>query len=227
MRVLVLEDDTRMAAVLRSLLNKEGWEVDVASTVFQGIDWALSEAYDCAVVDVELPDGSGVDAVAELRQLGVTMPILMLTVHNETEDRVTGLNAGADDYMGKPFAPEELIARLHALVRRGAYDRTNDQVTRHGEAILFHHSRTLQFKGRSLTLSHKEYALLEYLFRHPGQVVTRDQLIVHVWGPEAEVADNALDTYIYFLRKKCASIGLKHLIRTVRGQGYMVAPVQG
>lgn len=119
MYILVVDDDARMAAVLARLFQQAGWRSDIVATAYEGIDCALSHAYDCAVVDVELPDGSGIDMVCELRRLGVHVPILILTVHDGLSDRVAGLTAGADDYLGKPFAPEELMARIQALVRRG------------------------------------------------------------------------------------------------------------
>jgi DNA-binding response OmpR family regulator len=228
MYVLVVEDDARMAHVLKALFEDAGWRVDVTSTAFDAVEYLLSGAYDCAVVDVELPDGNGMEMVSNLRQLGVKLPVLMLTVHGELADRVAGLNAGADDYVVKPFAPEELMARVHALVRRAAHGRMDFETIRYGEAVLHRPSRTLQFRGRSLHLSQKEYDLLEVLFRNAGQVIPRDELIARLWGPDTVVADNALDTYVYFLRKKFDKLGLHHVIHTVRGQGFMVpsAPVQ-
>lgn len=224
MYILVVEDDARMAAVLARLFQQAGWRSDIVATAYEGIDCALSHAYDCAVVDVELPDGSGIDMVSELRRVGVHVPILILTVHDGLSDRVAGLTAGADDYLGKPFAPEELMARIQALVRRGAYDRFRQDTVQHGAVRLDKAPRTLQYRGRQLSLSEKEFALLEMLFHRPDQVITRDQLMARLWGPDSEVADNALDTYVYFLRKKCARLGLKNLIQTVRGLGYRLGP---
>ncbi|WP_067932158.1 response regulator transcription factor [Alicyclobacillus kakegawensis] len=225
MRVLIVEDEVTLANAVREALSGQQMVVDWATGVEDGFDKAFSGAYDCIVVDVMLPDGSGVDLVSDLREAGCGTPILMLTVLNETADRVRGLNAGADDYLGKPFHLEELIARIHALVRRSVRDHKVDCL-QWGPAILWRASRTLEVNHKSVELSSKEFLLMEYLLRHPGRVLTRDQLVMHLWGPDAEVADSALDTYVYFLRKKCARLGLKNFIRTVRGQGYRIEAIQ-
>ncbi|WP_231493621.1 response regulator transcription factor [Alicyclobacillus macrosporangiidus] len=221
--MLVIEDDVRLARALKDLLQKHEFEVDHTHTVFNAIDLALTNAYDCIVVDVMLPDGDGMDLVSKVRKLKIHTPILMLTARNEPADRVNGLNAGADDYLGKPFDSSEFIARIEALIRRAGGYTSVDDVTL-GQATLHRNSRTLEYHGNILELSSKEYSLLECLMRHPNQVLTRDQLIHHVWGPDADLADNALDTYVYFLRKKCAQLGIKNIIKTVRGQGYMIHP---
>lgn len=221
MRVLVVEDEQKLAETTVRLLTQEGYEADIADTVFAGIEAAMSNAYDCLLVDVMLPDGDGMQLVAELRRVECFTPVLMLTARNATSDRVRGLNAGADDYLGKPFEWSELLARVKALVRRAAVQHEVDELV-YGKAVLYRNSRTLEVDHKILELSSKEFMLMEYFFRHPKQVLTREQLVSHVWGPDAEVADNALDTYIYFLRKKCANLGLRQVIKTVRGQGYML-----
>ena len=226
MRILVIEDDMPLANALEVLLRQHDFEVDVASTAFAAMDVALSNAYNCLVVDVMLPDGNGIDLVQQLRELKCTTPALMLTARNSLTDRVQGLNAGADDYLGKPFDNEELVARVIALLRRSSTVHTFDAVTV-GHATLYRNSRTLSYKKQILELSSKEFALLEALMRHPGQVLTRDILIQNVWGPDSEVADNALDTYIYFLRKKCSELGLRNFIRTIRGEGYLCVSEKG
>lgn len=220
-RVLIVEDEHKLAEAIVRLLTQEGYEADIADTVFAGIEAAMSNAYDCLLVDVMLPDGDGMQLVSELRRVECFTPVLMLTARNATSDRVRGLNAGADDYLGKPFEWSELLARVKALVRRAAVQHEVDELV-YGKAVLHRNSRTLEVDGKILELSSKEFMLMEYFFRHPKQVLTREQLVSHVWGPDAEVADNALDTYIYFLRKKCTNLGLKQVIKTVRGQGYML-----
>ncbi len=220
----MVEDEASLARAVQEALSAQQMVVDWAATVEDGFDKAVSGAYDCLVIDVMLPDGSGVDLVRDLREADCATPILMLTVLNETVDRVRGLNAGADDYLGKPFHLEELIARIHALVRRSARDQKVDCLT-WGPAILWRASRTLEVNQKSVELSSKEFLLMEYLMRHPGQVLTREQLVMHLWGPDAEVADSALDTYVYFLRRKLARLGLKNFIHTVRGQGYRIETV--
>jgi DNA-binding response OmpR family regulator len=225
MRVLIVEDEVSLAKALADALHQQQMVVDWAGTVYAGCEKGLSGAYDCIVVDVMLPDGNGVDLVSDLREAGCTTPILMLTVLNDTADRVRGLNAGADDYLGKPFHLDELVARIHALVRRASREQKTDRLE-FGPAVLWRASRTLQVRQKSVELSSKEFMLMEYLLRHQGQVLTREQLMVHLWGPDAEVADSALDTYVYFLRKKCARLGLKTIIKTVRGQGYMIESIK-
>jgi DNA-binding response OmpR family regulator len=223
LRILLIEDDVGLARAVSELLQQNGFTVDVVDTAFSAIDLALTNAYDCIVADVMLPDGDGIELVAELRRLEIVTPVLMLTARNEPADRVSGLNAGADDYLGKPFDSSELVARIEALIRRSSGYTPIDTLSC-GQAVLHRNSRTLEVNGKILELSSKEYLLLECLMRHPNQVLDRDQLIHHVWGPDADLADNALDTYVYFLRKKCAELGIKNIIKTVRGQGYMIHP---
>ncbi|WAH37946.1 response regulator transcription factor [Alicyclobacillus dauci] len=221
MRLLIVEDELELQRELVSLFEQAGFQVDAVGTSFEGTEQGMSLAYDCIVLDYMLPDGTGINVISDLRETGCNTPILMLTVKNETQDRVEGLNAGADDYLGKPFAPEELIARVSALVRRVPSLSDNETLS-YGRATIRTKTRTLEFRGKVLELTSKEFALMECLFRHQGQVMTRDQLIGRVWGPDAEVADSALDTYIYFLRKKCANLGWKRAIQTIRGRGYQL-----
>jgi DNA-binding response OmpR family regulator len=222
-RVLVVEDEPALAKAIQEILASDHIESDWRETALTGFDVAITEAYDCLIFDVMLPDGSGVDLVKDVREAEVGTPILMLSVRNDVPDRVRGLNAGADDYLGKPFGPEELIARIHALARRRSQPGTTDEL-RVGDAILSRQTRTLSLHGQTVELSSKEFLLLEYLVHNEGQVMTRDQLMSHVWGPDSDVAENALDTYIYFLRKKCERVGLRSSIRTIRGQGYQLRP---
>ncbi|EPZ47466.1 response regulator transcription factor [Alicyclobacillus acidoterrestris] len=225
MRLLVVEDELELQRELVTMFAKTGYQVDAVATAYDALDRGLTLAYDCLILDYMLPDGSGIDVVTDLRERGCKTPILMLTVKNETKDKVQGLNAGADDYLGKPFAPEELLARVSALVRRAPELSDNETITC-GVAKLRTRTRSLEFRGKVLELTSKEFALMECLFRHRGQVLTRDQLIARVWGPDAEVADSALDTYVYFLRRKCANIGWKRAIQTIRGRGYTLLAVE-
>jgi DNA-binding response OmpR family regulator len=221
MRLLIVEDEEKLGLAMQDLFKSQGYEVDVVGFINDAIDYALSMGYDCVVMDVMLPDGNGIEAVTELRQLGCHTPILLLTVQNDAADRVCGLNAGADDYLGKPFDSAELLARVNALVRRAPTVGQTDTV-KYGRAILHSNSQTLEVGSQWVELSSKEFALMEYLFRHPNQILNRDQLIAHLWGPDAQVSDNALDTYIYFLRKKANKLGFKSMIKTIRGQGYIL-----
>lgn len=223
MRLLVVEDEHELQRELVALFEQGGFQVDAVDNSFDAVEQGMSLAYDCIILDYMLPDGTGIEVVQDLREAKCFTPILMLTVKNETKDRVIGLNAGADDYLGKPFEPEELMARISALVRR-VPSISDNEVMHYGKATLQTKSRSLEYNGKILELTSKEFALIECLFRHKEQVLTRDQLIASVWGPDAEVADSALDTYVYFLRKKCANIGWKNAIQTIRGKGYTLQP---
>ncbi|MCL6445643.1 MAG: response regulator transcription factor [Alicyclobacillus sp.] len=224
MRLLIVEDETTLAQAMCKALKVHGIDSDYAGTVLAGGDAAMTQAYDCLVIDVMLPDGNGVELVQWLREAGCTTPIIILTAWNEVSRRIAGLNAGADDYLGKPVDIQELVARVHAVVRRMRGLNEIDHLDV-GSLRLYLQSRTLVTSdGRMLELSAKEFSLLEFLFRHPGQVLTREQLTVHLWGMDAEVADNALDNYVYFVRKKVAKLGVRDIIHTVRGQGYMLNP---
>jgi DNA-binding response OmpR family regulator len=219
MRVLIVEDELTLAEAMQNALTLRGLMVDCTHTVLSGGDAAMTQAYDCLLVDVMLPDGNGIEFVNWLRESGCRTPIIVLTAHNEVSQRIAGLNAGADDYLGKPVDLDELVARIDAVVRRfGGQSKTD--VLNFGPLTLHANSRTLEVHQHTLELSAKEFLLLEFLFRNPNQVLSRDQLIVHLWGVDVEVADNALDNYVYFLRKKVARLGVKDIIRTVRGQGY-------
>lgn len=221
MRLLIVEDEHELQRELVKLFEREGFQVDAVDNSFDAVEQGMSLAYDCIVLDYMLPDGTGIEVIQDLRESQCNTPILMLTVKNETHDRVTGLNAGADDYLGKPFSVEELVARVSALVRRVPTLSANEELS-YGSTVLHTKTRSLDNRGKLLELTSKEFSLMECFFRHPGQVLTRDQLIARVWGPDAEVADSALDTYIYFLRKKCATIGWRHAIQTIRGRGYIL-----
>ncbi len=222
MHILVVEDEKRLAALLRRVLIEERHTVDLAYDGAEGLDLALSGTYDCIVLDWMLPEMDGITVCREVRAEGVTTPVLMLTARGAVEDRVTGLNTGADDYLVKPFAMEEFLARVGAALRRRertldanttlqiqdlALDLVRHEVTRH---------------GRQITLTAKEFALLEYLMRHPGQVLTRTQITDHVWRYDLDGLSNVVDTYIHYLRDKIDK-GFPHaLIKTVRGVGYKI-----
>lgn len=212
MRVLIVEDEHKIAEALRKGLIQERYAVDVAYTGTDGYDMAESEEYDLIILDLMLPGIDGIEICKRLRKNGNHIPILMLTAKNQVQDKVRGLDSGADDYLPKPFAFEELLARMRALLRRPSSETGN---------ILTHNDwrmDTALFEvknGKTLvSLSSKEYALLEYLLRHSGQVLTKDQIINHVWDYEADILPNTIEVYIKKLRAK----GLP--IITVRGFGY-------
>ncbi|MBV9849376.1 MAG: response regulator transcription factor [Armatimonadetes bacterium] len=217
MRILVVEDEVKVAAFVRQALEEEGHAVDVAHDGEAGLKLACLSEYDLLVLDWLLPGRDGPAVCRALREAGNRLPILMLTARDAVEDRIVGLDAGADDYLVKPFALGELLARARALLRRGgpalptlrAGDLTLDPATRH-----------VRRGGREIILSAKEYALLEYLMRHAGNTVTRSLIMEHVWDFDFDSGTNVVDVYINYLRNKVdRGHGVK-LIHTVRGVGY-------
>jgi DNA-binding response OmpR family regulator len=223
MRILVIEDDERLAQVIARVLRQERFEVDLAYDGESGLDQALSGIYDAVILDWMLPGRDGPAIVRELRAVRVGTPVVMLTAKGELPERVAGLDAGADDYLAKPFAFAELLARLRALLRRGERPLLEPATTIGAVTIDFDaHSVFLQ--GEPVELSPREYALLEALARNRGRVLSRDQLLERVWGYDAEPQGNVVDLYVHYLRRKLdpGGEGTEPLIRTVRGAGYLI-----
>lgn len=222
MRILVIEDDVRLADVIARVLRQERFEVDIAHDGETGLDSALGGIYDAIVLDWMLPRRDGPSLLRELREARVATPVLMLTARGELPERVAGLNAGADDYLAKPFAFAELIARLRALLRRGERPLVEPVVTI-GDVTIDFTSHTARHGAQVVDLSPKEFALLEVLVRNRGHVLSRDQLLERVWGYDADPQGNTVDLYIHYLRRKLDRDGdATPLIRTVRGAGYLV-----
>jgi DNA-binding response OmpR family regulator len=219
MRILVVEDETRMAALIRQGLEEEAYAVDVVGNGAEVLDWVETARYDLILLDIMLPGMDGLDVCRLLREKGYAMPILMLTARDTLPDKVLGLDSGADDYLVKPFAIEELTARLRALARRDGPSKTTE--LRVGDLVLDTATKRAR-RGDVLLeeLTAKEYALLETLMRHPNQVLTRDQIIDHVWNMEFESGSKLIEVYIHSLRKKIDEGHAEKLIRTVRGLGY-------
>lgn len=220
MHILLVEDERRLAAAVRRVLEEEGHVVDVVHDGEDGLYQALVEEYDAIVLDVMLPGKDGFAVARELRAKGRTTPILMLTARDAIPDRVAGLDAGADDYLVKPFALSELLARLRALDRRARMSAAEPHVLRVGDLELDLRAREARRQGRRIELTAREFALLEALMRHPGQVLTRSQLLDMVWHYDASIESNIVDTYIHYLRTKVDKDFEPKLIRTVRGAGY-------
>ncbi len=222
MHILVVEDEQRLAYLLRRVLLEERHSVDLAYDGNSGLDLALSDTYDVIVLDVMLPGIDGIEICRQMRAERIMSPVLMLTARGSVEDRVTGLNAGADDYLVKPFAMEELLARINALLRRR--DQRFDENTRLnvGDLSLDLVAHEARRDGRVIELTAKEFALLEYLMRHQGRALTRTQIVDAVWRYDMEALSNVVDIYIHYLRDKVDQ-GFSHpLIRTVRGVGYKI-----
>jgi two-component system, OmpR family, response regulator len=218
MRVLVVEDEVKMAGLLKRALEEEGYAVDVAGRGEDALWFGTENPYDAIVLDVMLPDLDGFEVSRRLREAGRWSPVLMLTARDAVADRVAGLDAGADDYLTKPFSFAELLARLRALVRRGAAERP--PVLRVGDLSLDPARRTVTRDRSSIDLTAREFALLEYLMRHAGEVLTRTQLIEHVWDFAYDGDSNVVDVYIRYLRNKVDRPFGRDSIRTVRGAGY-------
>jgi DNA-binding response OmpR family regulator len=218
MRILLVEDEPKMADAIRRILVAEHYAVDVTGDGLEALGFADQREYDVIVLDRLLPGLEGVGVVRALRSKGIATPVLMLTALGALEHRVEGLDAGADDYLAKPFAFSELLARLRALARRSPELAGERLVAGDIELDPVRHQVTVG--GRSELLSAREYALLGYLIRHAGQVVTRQQILDSVWGADPDVYSNVVDLYIHYLRRKLASLGRQHALRTVRGVGY-------
>jgi heavy metal response regulator len=220
-RVLVVEDDQRILEFVRKGLEEEGYAVDVATDGDEALEWPAVVDFDAIVLDVMLPGRDGIEVCRTLRTRGVRTPILMLTARDTVEDRVMGLDSGADDYLVKPFAFAELLARLRALMRREPVllgttlevaDLSLDTVTRQASR-----------DGQPIALTNKEYALLEYLMRHPNQVLTRTMIAEHVWNFDFDTGTNVIDVHIRYLRRKIDDPYDLKLIQTVRGAGYRIS----
>jgi DNA-binding response OmpR family regulator len=222
MHILVVEDEQRLAYLLRRVLLEERHTVDLAHDGITGLDLALSDTYDVVILDIMLPGMDGVEVCRQMRAERIMSPVLMLTARGSVEDRVTGLNVGADDYLTKPFAMEELLARINALLRRR--DQRFDENPRLsvGNLTLDLVGHEARRDGRVIELTAKEFALLEYLMRHPGRVLTRTQIVDAVWRYDMEALSNVVDIYIHYLSDKFDLGYLNPLIKTVLGVGYKI-----
>lgn len=220
MKILIVEDEKRMAQALCQLMRLEKYEVDHCDNGLDGQYAIESGIYDAVVLDVMLPHKNGFDIAREVRKKGIKTPIIMLTAKSELDDKVTGLDCGADDYLTKPFMTKELLARIRALLRRNG--NTADGTLCYGDISLEKNSAALSCTatGQSVRLSEKEYRLLEYLIVNGGQILTREQLAMKIWGYESEAEYNNVEVYLSFTRKKLAFVGSKTEIKAVRGLGY-------
>ncbi len=222
MRILVIEDEHRIAQAIKKGLEQESYAVDAVFTGSDGYDLASTEDYDLIVLDLLLPEMDGLTICKNLRKNRIHTPILMLTAKGQTQDKVTGLDSGADDYMTKPFSFEELLARIRALCRRPK--KALAEILTVGSLTLDPKLFQTVRSKKSIQLSNKEFILLEYLMRNPNKILTKDQIITHVWNYDADILPNTVEVYIRNLRNK---IDLpfhteKPLIQTVRGFGYKI-----
>jgi len=224
MRVLVVEDERRIADFISRGLSEQGYGVDIAYDGDEALHWADVAEFDVIVLDVMLPVRDGIEVCRTLRERGSRTPILMLTARDAIEDRVRGLDSGADDYLVKPFAFAELMARIRALTRREP--AAKGTVLRVGDLVLDSTTREVSRAGEHIDLTTREYALLEYLTRHPNQVLTRTMIAEHVWNYDFDNATNVIDVHIRNLRRKIDDPFPTKLIHTVRGAGYRISSHQ-
>jgi DNA-binding response OmpR family regulator len=222
MRVLIVEDEHKIANLIKQGLEQERFVVDVAYDGTSGFDFAFSEPYDAIILDRLLPGTDGLEICKKLRSQGIHIPILMLTAKGQLSDKVEGLNSGADDYLTKPFAFEELLARIKALVRRPKI--TTNNILQVEDLSLNIDTYEIKRGKEQITLSSKEFSLLEYLMRHENKTLTKAQIINHVWSYEANILPNTVEVFIGYLRNKVDRPfkDKKNLIQTVRGFGYKI-----
>ncbi len=220
MRLLIVEDEVRLADTLRQLLHRQGYTADVCHDGVSGLDNALTGIYDLMVLDVMLPGLNGFQVARRLRDAGVTTPVLMLTAKSDLSDRVHGLDCGADYYLTKPFEPEELLACVRTLLRRSGGQLQESDTLTWGDLSLERGTFTLSCNGRDVRLSRREYDLMELLMRNGAQVVTKEQLLIKVWGYDSQAEDNNVEVYISFLRRKLTHLHSQVRIKTLRMLGY-------
>ncbi len=227
MRLLIVEDEARVARSIARALRQEGYTVKTAGDGRSALTLALADPFDLLIVDWMLPDLDGIQLVRRLRAAEMSVPILMLTARDQIEDRVEGLDAGADDYLPKPFALSELLARVRALVRWPREEKKIDSVLAAGDVTLDPVRHSVWRGGERIELSAKEFALLAMLIRRPGQIFTRSILLDAVWDYPADIDTNVVNLYVSYLRKKLDRAGEASRIRTVRGVGYTFDPQPG
>lgn len=220
MRILIVEDEPDLLDALKKQLQSSGYSVDACGNGLDAEDYLKMATYDAVVLDIMLPGIDGLTLLKKMRAEGNTTHVLLLTALDSIENKVNGLDAGADDYLVKPFAYDELLARLRVLLRRRSGQTTN--VLEYGGLVMDLNSRTVTRDGTEITLSSKEFAVLEYLLRNPGHVLSRDKIENHVWNYDFEGGSNVVDVYIRYLRKKIDTGFNKKLLHTIRGAGYVL-----
>ncbi len=222
MRILVVEDEESLALRIKNILESEHYHAEVAFDGMDGLDKALTEEYDLVVLDILLPKLNGIEVLKEIRREGSDVPVLMLTAKNRIEDKVVGLDAGADDYLGKPFAIPELLARVRSLLRRTSEAKSS--VIKVEDLEINTQTHEVHRQGKNLNLTPKEYAILEFLLYNKNRVLSRLSIAEHVWGDNFDLftMTNFVDVHIKNLRKKIDDNREKNLIQTIRGVGYMI-----
>lgn len=220
MRILVADDERDLNAVISRRLVLENFSVDSCYDGEEAVDYLSFAEYDCVVLDIMMPKLSGLQVLEWIRSRKKNVPVLLLTAKDAVSDRVTGLNAGADDYIIKPFSLDELIARIHAVTRRQSGNTTN--VLTAGDLVMNINTHSVTRSGAEINLSSKEFAILEYLLKNKGNVLSREKIEEHIWNYDYEGGSNVIDVYISYLRKKVDGDNAEKLIKTVRGVGYII-----
>lgn len=219
MRILLIEDDEKLCEAIRFQLEKEHFDVDESHDGEDGLFLIMERAHDLVLLDRMLPELDGLEVLKRIRKLGINTPVILVTALGELNDRVTGLNEGADDYIIKPFAFEELMARIHCIFRRPAAMKNTERLS-FGD-VTYEPEHLLLLCGEySRTLSRREGRLLELFMHNPGQTMSRNSILIRVWGPEMDVEDGNLDNYIHFLRKSLRKVESRLVLTTIRGVGY-------
>lgn len=220
MRILVVEDEVKVASFIRRALEEESYAVDLCADGSQGLDLASEGTYDLVILDLMLPSLPGMEVLKELRKQKIQTPVLILTARSKVDQKVQGLDAGADDYLTKPFAIEELLARVRALLRRNSGEATG--LLQADDLVLNPATREVTRSGQRIELTAKEYALLEYMMRNAGRVLTRPMISEHVWNLDFDTFTNVIDVYVNYLRNKIDRGRERKLIHTLRGSGYIL-----
>lgn len=220
MKLLVVEDEVALAEALSEILKRNKYAVDTVYDGEDGLEYALTDIYDCIILDIMLPKMNGIDVLRTLRKRRISTPVLLLTAKSDIEDKINGLDSGADDYLTKPFVSGELLARVRSLTRRKG-EVVTDEFT-FGDIALNKSTFSLSREGQFVKLSLKEYQILELLIANPRQLIPKERFIEKIWGYESDVEYNNVEVYISFLRKKLSVIGSKVTIKTARGIGYFL-----
>ncbi len=224
MKILVVEDDHNVLDVIMQALNEEGYETEGCDDGADAVSYACSYSYDLVILDRMLPSKNGIDVIKDLHKQGIQLPILMVTAMDGLDDRITGLDAGADDYLVKPFAMKELLARVRALLRRPRESQSSSNPSAY-EVSLELSSGVLTYKEKTVRLSKKEIHLMEYFLLHPDTTLGRERILTRVWGSDTEITEGNLDNYIYFLRRRLKTLTAPIVISTVYGMGYRLERV--
>lgn len=225
MRILIIEDDQDLCRLISLALEQSGYSTDACRTGSDGLFYAQNQVYDAIILDRMLPELDGLTVLKSLRRQGISTPVILATALDGLSDRIGGLDAGADDYLVKPFAVEELMARIRAVTRRPVSLQISSAITAFG-LTLSPDSRRLDYGGASLTLSKKESALLGFFLKNPGQTLPRPRILSYVWGASSEVEEGNLDNYIYFLRRRLKTLNAPVKLTTIHGVGYRLEAVQ-